>query len=155
MANNSASIWATDVKLPSSRSAVQQLLAELLTALENDGWPKQDVFGVHLAMEEALINAVRHGNGWDEKKLVHVACKLTSDHLRVEIADEGVGFNPEHVPDCTDGENLHRPGGRGIMLMRTYMSRVEYYDGGHRVLMEKHRQVAAAPSAPHAHPKSQ
>jgi len=144
MANHSVSIWATDVKLPSSRNAVQQLLGELLNALENDGWPKQEIFGVHLAMEEALINAVRHGNGWDESKFVHVACKLTANSLTVEIADEGAGFNPQHVPDCTEGENLHRPGGRGIMLMRTYMTRVEYFDGGHRVLMEKHRNADAA-----------
>jgi len=144
MANHSVSIWATDVKLPSSRNAVQQLLGELLNALENDGWPKQEIFGVHLAMEEALINAVRHGNGWDEKKLVHVACKLTANLLTVEIADEGAGFNLLHVPDCTEGENLHRPGGRGIMLMRTYMTRVEYFDGGHRVLMERHRNADAA-----------
>jgi serine/threonine-protein kinase RsbW len=142
MANHSAWIWTTDVRLPSSRSAAHQLLGELLAALESDNWDRQEIFGVHLAMEEALVNAIRHGNGWDEKKQVHVACKLTHEFLIVEIADEGGGFQPEKVPDCTSTENLHRPGGRGIMLMRNYMTSVEYTHGGHRVVMEKHRSSA-------------
>jgi serine/threonine-protein kinase RsbW len=147
MANQPVWTWITDIKLASSRSALHHLLGELIAALEHDNWDKQEIFGVHLAMEEAVVNAIRHGNGWDEKKQVHVTCKLAQDRLIVEIADEGSGFQPEHVPDCTAVENLHRPGGRGIMLMRNYMSRVEYTDGGHRVVMEKHRR-AAAHSAP-------
>jgi serine/threonine-protein kinase RsbW len=61
----------------------------------------------------------------------------------VEIADEGSGFNPEQVPDPTDPENLECPSGRGIMLMRSYMNRVEYNAAGNKVVMEKHRQTAS------------
>ena len=115
------------------------MIAELLAALKRDKWSEGDIFGVHLAVEEALVNAICHGNRSDANKRVSMACKLTSDRVLIEIADEGKGFDPGCVPDCTAGENLKRPSGRGIMLMRNYMSRVEYTDGGHRVLMEKHR----------------
>jgi serine/threonine-protein kinase RsbW len=117
-------------------------LAELLDALKRHDWNEKEIFGVHLAVEEALVNAIRHGNGSDERKQVRVSCTLEAHHLRLEIVDEGSGFDPAEVPDCTDAEYIHRPSGRGIMLMRKYMSRVEYMDGGHRVIMEKRREIS-------------
>jgi serine/threonine-protein kinase RsbW len=88
------------------------------------------------------VNAIRHGNQSDQAKLVHVSCKLSPQRLLIEITDQGIGFDPALVPDCCDPENWQRPGGRGILLMRSYMSKVEYTDGGHRVVMEKERGVA-------------
>jgi serine/threonine-protein kinase RsbW len=140
MTEFSAWTWVTDTTLPSARGAGHKVLSELLQALERSGWTKEEIFGVHLAVEEALVNAIRHGNGSDHRKEVQVSCKVAPSRLIVEITDEGGGFNPDHVPDCTAEENLHRPGGRGIMLMRSYMSRVEYLDGGQRVVMEKRRE---------------
>jgi serine/threonine-protein kinase RsbW len=139
MTEFSAWTWVTDTTLPSARGAGHRVLHELLHALERSGWNQEEIFGVHLAVEEALVNAIRHGNGSDHHKQVQVSCKVAPSRLIVEITDEGRGFNPDHVPDCTAEENLHRPGGRGIMLMRSYMSRVEYLDGGQRVVMEKRR----------------
>ena len=55
------------------------------------------------------------------------------------MADEGAGFDPAAVPDCRDEERLEAPGGRGVMLMRTFMTRIEYNASGNRVLMEKQR----------------
>ncbi|HEY2881143.1 MAG TPA: ATP-binding protein [Pirellulales bacterium] len=131
--------WTTESRLPSVRGASHQLLGNLLAELRREQWSEADIFGIHLAVEEALVNAIRHGNDSDQSKQVHVVCKLASHRLRVEIADEGAGFDPNEVPDCTREENWHRPSGRGIMLMRNYMSRVEYLDGGHRVVMERDR----------------
>jgi serine/threonine-protein kinase RsbW len=132
-------IWSLDARFPSVRSGGQYLVAELLTALKRENWNAGDIFAVHLAVEEALANAVRHGNHCDDNKHVTLTCRLAADRLLVEVADEGPGFDPDCVPDCTAPENLKRPGGRGIKLMRNYMSRVEYVDGGHRVVMEKQR----------------
>jgi serine/threonine-protein kinase RsbW len=128
------------VKLPSRHGSGSQFLDDLLRALRHEQWTEQEVFEVHLAVEEALVNALRHGNALDHEKLVHVNCRLNPQRFWVEVADEGTGFDPSQVPDCTADENLHRASGRGIMLMRQYMSRVEYLDGGHRVIMEKHRR---------------
>jgi serine/threonine-protein kinase RsbW len=139
MADDNHWTWIHEKRLPSVRGSSHAVLAELMAALQHDGWHERDIFGIHLAVEEALVNAIRHGNCSDSEKQVHVVCKLGPHRMLVEITDEGPGFNPEAVPDCTADENLDRPSGRGIMLMRNYMTRVEYVDGGCRVVMEKQR----------------
>ena len=131
--------WVFETSLPSACGAGHGVLTELLAALDRNGWTLHEIQGIHLAVEEGLVNAIRHGNQSDHAKQVHVACKVSPAHMVIEITDEGSGFDPEEVPDCTADENLHRPSGRGIMLMRNYMSRVEYLDGGQRVVMEKRR----------------
>jgi len=131
--------WTTEVRLPSAHGAGHHLLAELNHALKQHNWTDHEIFGIRLSMEEGLANAIRHGNASDHRKEVYVACKLNSRRLLVEITDEGEGFDPKCVPDCTADENLRRESGRGIMLMRNYMSRVEYLGGGHRLVMEKTR----------------
>ncbi|HEY5313242.1 MAG TPA: ATP-binding protein, partial [Pirellulales bacterium] len=105
--------------------------------LKQHGWPPEDMFGVRLALEEALVNAIKHGNHSDATKCVHFSCKLGPDRLWLEIRDEGCGFNPQAVPDPTDAAHVALPNGRGLLLMRAYMSRVEYNAAGNCVVMEK------------------
>ena len=64
------------------------------------------------------------------------AC-LGGDRIRIEITDEGRGFDPSALPDPTCGDHLHAPCGRGVMLMRAFMSRVEFNARGNAVIMEK------------------
>jgi serine/threonine-protein kinase RsbW len=139
MSEANPSTWTSQAKIPSVRGAGKHILDDLLGALRRGQWAEADIFGIHLAVEEAIVNAIRHGNDSDHKKQVHVACTLNHQRLTVEIVDEGDGFDPELVPDCTAPENLQIPGGRGLLLMRNYMSKVEFLDGGHRVVMEKSR----------------
>ena len=141
MSKTSDSTWTYRTTLPSICGAGEPFLAELLAALRERQWSAKEIFGIHLAVEEALVNAIRHGNGSNEAKQVYVTSQLDAHRLFLEIADEGEGFDPGRVPDCTEGQNLQRPNGRGIMLMRKYMSRVEYIEGGHRVIMEKRREA--------------
>jgi serine/threonine-protein kinase RsbW len=131
--------WSTERVIPSETGAGKVVLDEVLKRLEESGWIEHDVFGVHLAMEEALVNAIKHGNRQDASKSVRVACKVSPERVFIEIADEGSGFNPDAVADPTDLENLEVPSGRGIMLMRSFMSRVEYNSAGNCVVMEKQR----------------
>jgi serine/threonine-protein kinase RsbW len=131
--------WTTEKVIPSETGAGKRVLDDLLGQLQAQHWGEYDIHGIHLALEEALVNAIRHGNGSDVGKYVHVACKLSPERLWVQIRDEGAGFNPELVPDCTDPENLEIPSGRGIMLMRAFMSKVVYNDVGNCVVMEKLR----------------
>ena len=132
-------IWRSDRVIPSKTGAGRHVLQEVLQQLERQHWVQHDIFGVHLAIEEALINAIKHGNRLDTSKQVHVTCRISSNLLRVEIADEGEGFDPSTVPDPTDPTHIESPSGRGIMLMQSFMSRVEYNDAGNRVVMEKER----------------
>ena len=133
--------WSTTLCLPSVRGAGKPFINELLRELSQKGWSDQEIFGVHLAVEEALVNAIKHGNRLDETKQVRVCCRLLPDRLWIEIADEGCGFDPQCVPDCTSDENLETPNGRGIMLMRSFMSRVEYSPQGNCVVLEKEREA--------------
>jgi serine/threonine-protein kinase RsbW len=132
-------IWRRDHVIPSDTAAGRRVLDEVLAELEARHWSQHDVFAVHLAMEEALVNAIKHGNRTDPDKQVRVRCRMSPKLIRVEICDEGPGFNPESLPDPTDPDRLECPGGRGVMLMKAFMSRVEFNEQGNRVLLEKRR----------------
>jgi serine/threonine-protein kinase RsbW len=89
-----------------------------------------------------MINAIKHGNHYDAAKSVEISCEIFADRIRIEIQDQGKGFDLSAVPDPTDPDNLESPCGRGIMLMRSFMSRVEFNENGNRVIMEKERSPA-------------
>ncbi len=96
-----------------------------------------EVFSIKLALEEALINAIKHGNQMDRSKKVRVLYRCTPGFFEVRVFDEGSGFDPGDVPDPTAVENLERPCGRGLMLMRHYMTEVVYNSSGNCVAMSK------------------
>ena len=122
------------------------VLDEVLRQLEALQWNESDLFSVRLALEEALVNAIKHGNSMDPNKRVTVICQIRENSLRIEIEDEGEGFCLSDVPDPTDEANLDRPCGRGIMLMRAFLSFVEYNEMGNKVVLEKIRsEVSKAP----------
>ncbi len=131
--------WSADLSVPSTYEDGKSVIEQLLTALAGAQWSEHEIFGIHLAVEEALVNAIRHGNGLDPKKLVSARFRLSRERLEVEITDEGNGFNPAKLPDPTADEHIEAPCGRGVLLMRNFMNRVEYNDRGNRVVMEKRR----------------
>ena len=123
--------------LPSTLTAYHDFVQEVLTTLADYGWSKELLFGVHMALEESITNAIRHGNKHDPTKRVHVECELSPNRFCARICDEGVGYDPQAVPDCCCPENLESPGGRGLALMRAYMDKVEHSNHGKCVTMEK------------------
>jgi len=131
--------WRTDCLIPSEAGAGKRILDEVLAQLASHEWGQHDIFGVHLAMEEALVNAIKHGNRCDSSKSIHVICELSHERLQVKIRDEGAGFDPDAVPDCTKQDRLEMPCGRGVLLMRSFMSSVEFHDNGNCVVMTKKR----------------
>src|SRR5208337_3774200 len=102
-------LWRYDRVIASDPAVARQVLDELLSQLEVRHWQQRDIFAVHLATEEALINAIHHGNGCDLRKTVHVICLLSGDLVRIEITDEGGGFDPSTLPDPTCDDRLHAP----------------------------------------------
>jgi serine/threonine-protein kinase RsbW len=124
-------------KIPSDTAKGREVQERIVGTMEQRGFSPRDVFGVRLALEEALVNAIKHGNKMDLEKTVHVDWWVSDNHVRIEIEDEGKGFDVGDVPDPTDEENLDKPGGRGIMLMRSFMSLIEYNETGNRLTMEK------------------
>ena len=132
-------LWTRKVEIPSEKGAGEQVVQEVLAQLQQYKWDERDIFAVHLSLEEALVNAIKHGNGFNVAKAVRVVCNVSQDRIRIVITDEGEGFDPEAVPDPTEEENLERPCGRGVHLMRNFMSEVQFNAAGNSVVMEKER----------------
>jgi serine/threonine-protein kinase RsbW len=82
--------------------------------------------GVSMAVREAMINAVLHGNNYDPAKRVNLSFQQNGQELIVTISDEGRGFVPDEVPDPLAPENLLKTSGRGIFLMRAFMDEVRF-----------------------------
>jgi serine/threonine-protein kinase RsbW len=106
-----------------------------------------DIFSIRLALEEAIVNAIKHGNQMDPTKKVHIEYSIKADRFEVGIADEGPGFDPDDVPDPLCEENLERPCGRGLLLIRHYMTDVTFHRPGNRMTMFK--LCTVRPSQPH------
>ncbi|MBN2023703.1 MAG: ATP-binding protein [Pirellulales bacterium] len=132
-------IWQYDHVVPSEIGAIGPVRREILQQLLDRNWSKRDLFSVHLALDEAMVNAVTHGNRLDPNKHIHVTCRMSPDWLEIEVADEGKGFDPAAVPDPTDECRVSHPGGRGVMLMRNFMDRVQFNERGNCVRLEKRR----------------
>jgi serine/threonine-protein kinase RsbW len=103
------------------------------------GYPSRDIFAVKLAVEEAASNAFRHGHLGDAGKTIHVRYLVTVAEVLIEVADQGPGFDPDQVPNPLVEENLQRRGGRGLFLMRAYMSWVGFNREGNRVTLARRR----------------
>ncbi|MEX0794587.1 MAG: ATP-binding protein [Pirellulaceae bacterium] len=140
MTDNNNWIWSNKETIPSDTSHAQRLVGELLKYLEQAEWSMADSFAIHLAAEEAIVNAIKHGNKHDPEKSVEVEFKVGPKRVSMEITDEGSGFDPKAVPDPTLDENLDVPSGRGVMLIKAYMTEVRYNERGNSVFMEKVRE---------------
>ena len=138
-------LWQCEHVIPSQSGAGRRVQLEILDQLQSQRWSPRDIFSVHLALEEALANAIKHGNRNDPGKCVRIRCVLEPDHVRIEIADEGAGFRLCDVPDPTRPDRVESPTGRGLMLMRSFMSRIEFNALGNQVIMEKERSEAGEP----------
>jgi serine/threonine-protein kinase RsbW len=104
----------------SSVEEMAEVIEAVLASMAEAGYPPKDIFGTRLALGEAVCNAIEHGHQRDPTKVVEIRCRIRADHSLVEVEDQGPGFDPEQVPDATIPENLARPCGRGLLLMRHY-----------------------------------
>jgi serine/threonine-protein kinase RsbW len=120
---------------PAEARRFQEELEQFL--LQSSHASTHEIFSIKLALEEALINAIKHGNQMDRAKKVRVLYRVMVGFFEVRVMDEGTGFDPGDVPDPTAVENLERPCGRGLMLMRHYMTEVCYSSSGNSVAMSK------------------
>ena len=112
---------------------------DILRDLEAHHFCERSVFAMKLALEEALCNAVKHGNKCDKSKCVTIRYDVDDERAIVIVRDEGCGFQPDDVPDPTAPDRLSQPNGRGIMLMCAYMDEVRYRDRGREVYFVKYR----------------
>jgi len=125
------------VVIPSDPVEARRVQEQIEQLLHSTPLHDRDLFSIKLALEEALVNAIKHGNQYDRNKKVDIRYAVLGDRFEIHITDEGEGFDPQDVPDPTAIENLERPCGRGLMLMKYYMSEVNYNDRGNSVTMAK------------------
>ncbi|MBN1845117.1 MAG: ATP-binding protein [Sedimentisphaerales bacterium] len=130
------------VQINSDFHLAKEVEDQIISAAQTSGYDEDVIFALRLSVEEALSNAIRHGNAYDVKKKVHVRYSVSPDRIDVYVSDEGRGFDPGGVPDPTAPENLENPSGRGIMLMRAYMNQVEFNDAGNEVHLVKLNQAS-------------
>jgi serine/threonine-protein kinase RsbW len=128
-----------EVVIPSDPAEARRIQEEIEQLLKANQFCERDVFSVRLALEEALVNAIKHGNQMDRSKKVRLCYRVDAERFEVVVADEGPGFNPDDVPDPVAFENLERPCGRGLLLMRHYMTEVAFHPPGNQVFMCKLR----------------
>jgi serine/threonine-protein kinase RsbW len=133
-------------ELPSTAKAIQKACRDLLDYAGSYGFQEDAVFGIHLALEEALVNAFKHGNKSNPEKIVFVECLITPEKFDVSITDQGEGFKPEKLPDPRVNGNLYKCSGRGVLLINAYMDEVEYNECGNSVHMIKFRQPQQTPT---------
>lgn len=128
------------VVLSSDLHSVRDIEELILRETEALGYSPESSFAIRLALEEAVVNAHKHGNRADPRKHIVVSYAVLPDRVIVRVRDEGEGFDPDHVPDPTAPDRLSLPSGRGLMLMRAYLDEVSYNERGNEVQLVKSRR---------------
>ena len=132
-------------EIPSDFKHQHEVQTAILKEVARRGFNSQSTFAIKLALEEAMINAVKHGNKLNPKKKVKIEAKITPAQAEIVIEDQGPGFDRSSVPDPTKEENLEKCSGRGILLMEAYMNSVRWSNGGRKVKMIKKNEADVLP----------
>ncbi|MEO6334417.1 MAG: ATP-binding protein [Pyrinomonadaceae bacterium] len=130
-----------EFELPSAISLMHIVLEYLMKRVEKLGVVKSEQSNLFVALDEAFVNAVKHGNKFDVKKLVRVIAEVSSAEARFTIEDEGEGFDVNSIPDPLDPSNLFKTSGRGVLFIYNIMDEVKYNDRGNRLTMIKKRST--------------
>jgi serine/threonine-protein kinase RsbW len=110
-----------DQLLESNLESVDSAETLCVDAAKQLGLDEDACLDLGLAVREAMVNAVAHGNKYDASKQVRLILESRSDSLRITIIDQGEGFDLNRVPDPTQGDNLMRGSGRGLLLIQTFV----------------------------------
>lgn len=125
--------YRMDSDLKKINEAVRDILDKIrVLALDED-----TLFDIRLCLEEALVNAVKYGNKMCKELPVEIRCRAEGGILEIDVKDQGEGFDYQHLIDPTRDENLDKPRGRGVFLIKKFMDRVEFLDNGSRIRMVK------------------
>ncbi|MDQ3805417.1 MAG: ATP-binding protein [Acidobacteriota bacterium] len=126
-----------EFELPSDLSLMNGVLHYLIERVAALGVIKPDTSNLFIALDEAFVNAVKHGNRGDHRKLVRITADLSPKEARFSVEDEGEGFDLNQIPDPLDPANLFKTSGRGVLLIYNIMDEVEYNERGNRLTMVK------------------
>ena len=139
-ADTSSSHFHESYNIPSDTREACRVREMIAGRLRQSGYGEREVIDILQALDEAVVNAIKHGNKCDDRKRLRIAFCVGNDCFEVCVEDEGAGFNPETVPSPLDVERLELPCGRGLLMMRHYMSEVRHLTPGNAVVMVKRRR---------------
>lgn len=131
----STSRLSASITLHNDPETIRAVEEEILSTAQARGYPEAGRFAIRLALEEAVYNAFRHGHKDLPDEPVGLEWAFQDDSLTISVSDKGPGFDPDLIPDPTSEDRLELPHGRGLMLMKAYMSSIEYNEAGNRVTM--------------------
>jgi serine/threonine-protein kinase RsbW len=126
-----------DIELPSDVAYMDGVLSYLVDRVAKFGIIRPAASNIFVALDEALTNAIRHGNAEDRSKKVRISAEISARGARFTIADEGPGFDVAAVPDPREPANLFKPSGRGVMLIHHIMDEVRFNERGNEITMVK------------------
>ena len=131
--------------IPNSIAGALEAVKAILARVRACGYNDAEHFAVRLALDEAISNAIRHGNKNQPDRQLTIEYEVDDRCVCVSVADEGEGFEPRQIPDPTLDRHLERPHGRGVMLMKAYMDEVRFNEQGNCVtLVKRHGGADAA-----------
>jgi len=121
------------IKIPSKRESVR-IAENFIEEAKKTYSITDDLYGnLMVAVIESVSNAIIHGNKQDETKNVSLKLYVNTSEICVEVTDQGNGYDYNNIPDPTLPENLEKPGGRGIFLMKKLCDKVNFYDKGRKI----------------------
>ena len=124
-----------DLELPSDLTLMNAVLEYLLGRVARLGLIEPEQSNLYVALDEAFVNAVKHGNRQDPEKLLRVTAELSAREAIFTVEDEGDGFDVREIPDPCDPANLFKSNGRGVLLIYNIMDEVEYSERGNKLKM--------------------
>jgi serine/threonine-protein kinase RsbW len=127
-----------NLEIANDSHLLKEVSNKLIGKLKEKNVDEDIIFDVHVGFEEALRNAMIHGNKSMPGKNVKIETQITDSFVLISVEDEGEGFDPDGLPDPTLDENLLKEGGRGVYLIRHLMDEVRFEKGGRKVIMKKY-----------------
>ncbi len=128
--------------IPSDLKYVQGVIKKLQSVLKEKKANEKVFFDLKLAVEEALVNAIKHGNKLNKSLQVKVGFEVSPQKIVISVEDEGEGFGYKKIPNPTKDENLPKPHGRGVFLIKEVMDEVSFNRKGNKITMVKYLKEA-------------
>jgi len=126
------------IKIPSDVKHIKDISSKIVDLLMKKGTDKSTVFDIRLCVEEAILNAIEHGNKYNKKLTVDVSFAIYEKKIEVSIEDKGKGFSHVILPDPTSDDNVLRAHGRGVYIIHKLMDKVEYNEKGNKITFMKY-----------------
>lgn len=116
---------------------IPDCIARLEKKIKHFSLAEEAIFDIKLCLQEALVNAVKHGNKFDPGLVVECSVEVLDNRLTIQVRDQGEGFDDKAVPSPVHPENLTKTSGRGVYLIKKLMDEVKFFDRGRGVKMTK------------------